>query len=192
MKLKDSISSYRQPNFWVNSDDPRIEVLAQGLASAESAYRYVRDQIHHSFDVQAEEAPGTAREVLEAGHGLCFAKSHLLAAILRAMRIPSGMVYQRLLLGNTPDEGYCLHGLNAIYDASRDRWFRVDARGNRPGIEAEFSATTEQLAFTVQDNLGEIAYDLIYAQPPQCIQDFYRSNPVGVSVMCRTLPSELE
>ena len=191
MVLVHPLSSYREPDIWINTDAPEIQILARNFLSSNQAYLYVRDRIHHSYDIHATEAPSTALEVLEAGHGLCFAKSHLLAAILRAMGVPTGLVYQRLLLGDSVVDGYCLHGLNAIYDEEQDRWIRVDARGNKPGINAQFSMTTEKLAFQVRPELGEVDYEFIYAEPPQIIQDFYRTNQSQKPVMCRTIPSEL-
>lgn len=65
--------------------------------------------------------------------GFCYAKSHLLAALLRANGIAAGLCYQRLSVngGGTP---YCLHGLNAVF-LKDFGWYRVDARGNKPGIQ---------------------------------------------------------
>ena len=117
------------------------------------------------MDVQGVRVTCAASEVLRYREGLCYAKSHLLAALLRAQGIPTGFCYQRLLLGSTPAEGYVLHGLNAVYLASEARWIRLDVRGNKPGIDARFSIHEEHLAYTVQPALGEIDYPTIYAQP---------------------------
>ena len=42
-----------------------------------------------------------------------------------------------LTLGDTADTGFCIHSLNAIYIKSLDKWVRVDARGNKPGIPSQ-------------------------------------------------------
>jgi transglutaminase-like putative cysteine protease len=42
-----------------------------------------------------------------------------------------------------------LHGFNAIYLAEVG-WYRVDARGNKAGVNAQFTPPKEQLAFQVQ------------------------------------------
>ena len=68
--------------------------------------------------------------------GICWAKSNLFAALLRANNIPAGICYQRLTLGDTPDTGYCIHALNAVYIKSINKWIRLDARGNKNGINA--------------------------------------------------------
>lgn len=46
--------------------------------------------IKHSWDVQDKRVTKTAAEVLEQGVGICWAKSNLLAALLRANGIPAG------------------------------------------------------------------------------------------------------
>ncbi|MEO0847612.1 MAG: transglutaminase-like domain-containing protein, partial [Cyanobacteria bacterium J06648_1] len=107
-------------------------------------------------------------EVLAYKTGYCFAKSHLLAALLRANSIPIGFCYQRL---SVFDNGapYSLHGFNAVYLESSG-WYRVDARGNKPGVNAQFTPPQEQLAFEL--NLSKEAdYKHIFAEPlPQVIQ----------------------
>ena len=50
---------------------------------------------------------------------------------------------------------YCLHGLNAIYLKGHG-WYRVDSRGNKDGVNAEFIPPVEKLALELQEN----EYDL--------------------------------
>ena len=47
------------------------------------------------------------------------------------------------------ETGYCIHALNTVYIASIDKWIRLDARGNKEGIDAEFSIEDEKLAFHI-------------------------------------------
>jgi transglutaminase-like putative cysteine protease len=143
--------------FWITGSS-EVERIKQ-------IYEFVRDEVHHSMDVQGVRVTCKASEVLRYREGLCYAKSHLLAALLRAQGIPTGFCYQRLLLGSTPAEGYVLHGLNAVYFASEARWIRLDARGNKQGIDARFSIHEEHLAYTVQPALGEVDYPTIYVLP---------------------------
>lgn len=77
-------------------------------------------------------------------------KSQFLAALLRANGIPSGFSYQHLILGLTPDTGYCIHALNTAYLDSLGKWLRLDARGNKKNVHAEFSLDEEKLAFLSQ------------------------------------------
>jgi transglutaminase-like putative cysteine protease len=140
------------------ASDPEMERVRR-------TFEFVRDSIHHSWDIQSPQVTCKASEVLSYGEGLCYAKSHLLAALLRAQGIPTGFCYQRLAVDATAEMGYTLHGLNAVYLASEARWIRLDARGNKPGIQTEFSTSKEQLAYVVQSELDEIDYPTIYAQP---------------------------
>ncbi len=128
-------------------------------------YTFVRDAIHHAWDIQSSKVTCKASDVLSYKVGLCYAKSHLLAALLRAQGIPTGFCYQRLALGETAEMGHVLHGLNAVYLVSEAKWMRLDARGNKAGIQAEFSTEKEQLAYVVRPELDEIDYPTIYAQP---------------------------
>ena len=103
------------------------------------AFEYVRDSIAHSFDIQSSYVTCKASEVLNFGEGICYAKSNLLAAILRSKGIPVGFCYQFLTKGDTPDTGYCIHALNAVYIKTIECWIRLDARGNKQGVNAQFS-----------------------------------------------------
>ena len=71
----------------------------------------------------------------------------LLAALLRAAGIPAGLCYQRLsVAGHGPP--FSLHGLNAVFLRGHG-WYRIDARGNKPGVAAAFSPPIEKLAFAI-------------------------------------------
>lgn len=123
--------------------------LSEGVNGAEETigrcFHWVRDNIKHSFDYQLSPVTCSASEVLAEGTGYCYAKSHLLAALLRANNIPAGLCYQRLSRDkNGPP--FVLHGLNAVYIQPYG-WYRMDPRGNRPDIAARFTPPLEQLAF---------------------------------------------
>lgn len=125
--------------------------LADGATSEEElarrCFEFVRDAIRHSGDFQQNPLTCAASDVLLHGTGYCYSKSHLLAALLRANGIPAGLCYQRLTVG-TEGPPFCLHGLNAVY-LKRYGWYRVDARGNKPGINADFCPPQEHLAFPI-------------------------------------------
>ncbi|MEL4358361.1 MULTISPECIES: transglutaminase-like domain-containing protein [unclassified Luteococcus] len=126
------------------------------LTAAKRIYEYVRDEIRHSLDHGDTAVTLTAYQVLEQGTGLCYAKSHLAAALFRRSGIPAGLAYQ-LIDG---DDGPVLHGLVAIHVDGA--WHRLDVRGNKPGVDAQFDLERERLAFT-----GEGVADLpgIHAEP---------------------------
>ncbi|WP_080873846.1 transglutaminase-like domain-containing protein [Oceanobacillus timonensis] len=135
------------------------------IEKARAAFEFVRDSISHSWDIQSTLVTCKASEVLANGQGICYAKSNLFAALLRSQNIPTGFCYQRLMLFDTPEKGYCIHALNAIYLKSVDTWIRLDTRGNKEGIDAQFSIEEEKLAFTVQKELDEKDYPVIYTNP---------------------------
>ena len=129
---------------------------------AKNCFEYVRDEVNHSGDYRADITTYKASDVLMHKTGWCYAKSHLLAGFLRANGIPTGFTYQRLSCSEYKKDVYCLHGLNAIY-LKEFGWYRVDARGNKEGVDAQFNPPNEQLAF----ELGEGEYNLpeILAEP---------------------------
>jgi transglutaminase-like putative cysteine protease len=126
----------------------------------------VRDEIYHSFDYQLNPVTWRASTVLQHKTGYCFAKSHLLAALLRANQIPAGFCYQRLSI-NDKGAPYSLHGFNAAH-LPEFGWYRVDARGNKVGVNAQFTTPQEQLAFKVQFS-EEADFLVILAEPLQMI-----------------------
>ena len=140
--------------------------LAEGCGSdkevARRCFEFVRDAIQHSWDHRKNPVTCKASEVLIHRTGYCYAKSHLLAALLRANSIPAGLCYQRLAVG-TEGPPYCLHGLNAVYLKSHG-WYRVDARGNKPGVDADFTPPVEKLAFPIVV-ASERDFPEIWAEP---------------------------
>ena len=125
-------------------------------------YEFVRDEIPHSLDIGGQQVTFKASEVLHNGQGICFAKSNLLAAMLRFLRVPTGFCYQRL----THEGDYILHGLNAVF--LDNKWYRLDARGNREDVTAQFSINGEKLAFPVSKE-GEVDYPGIYGKPLESV-----------------------
>lgn len=139
--------------------------LPDDIAKARCLYEWVRDAIPHTHDAGLDIVTCTASEVLRAGTGICFAKSHLLAALLRAVGIPAGFCYQVLRLDPPVNNEPVLHGFNAIYLASLERWIRLDARGNTNGINAQFDINREQLAFAMDPAADEFIYEAIFTAP---------------------------
>ncbi|WBL39367.1 transglutaminase family protein [Bacillus velezensis] len=139
--------------------------LQTEIEKVKIAYEFVRDEISHTWDIQSKRVTCNASEVLTFKEGICYAKSNLLVALLRSEGIPTGFCYQRLMLFNTPDKGYCIHALNAVFFHSLKKWIRLDSRGNKIGIDAQFSLDKERLAFPIRQEFDEIDYPLIYIRP---------------------------
>lgn len=149
-----------------NSKDP--------LWITKVCFEFVRDEIKHSWDYQLNPVTCRASDVLKHGTGYCYAKSHLLAALLRANEIAGGLCYQRLTIENDHPP-FCLHGLNAVF-LENYGWYRLDARGNKAGVDAEFTPPLEQLAFPIKTE-GEVDLPEIWSEPlPQIVDILERSN----------------
>ncbi|WP_334190636.1 transglutaminase-like domain-containing protein [Noviherbaspirillum sp.] len=150
------MNPYLQFSPYIDGDHPDVArkavELAAGCRSEQDIVRrcfeFVRDTIRHSWDHRLNPVTCRASEVLAHGTGYCYAKSHLLAALLRRNGIPTGLCYQRLSV--TEGAPYCLHGLNAVY-LDGHGWYRIDARGNKPGVDAQFTPPIERLAFRIHD-----------------------------------------
>lgn len=165
-----AINEFLKSTDVIDWQHPEVVAHARSLASgceepAEIARRcfvWVRDEIKHSHDHALQPVTCSASEVLTAGSGICFAKSHLLAALLRANGIPTALCYQRL---RCDDEGsaFSLHGLNAVH-LPECGWYRIDARGNRTDIDAQFTPPVERLAFRISSP-GEADVPGLFADP---------------------------
>jgi transglutaminase-like putative cysteine protease len=177
----------------IDVDHPSIQAQAAELRAghpddvdfARAAFEHVRDEVRHSMDVRDPRVTLTASEVLAQGVGLCYAKSHLLTALLRAEGIPAGLCYQAF----TDDgESYTLHGLVAVH--LRGRWHRQDPRGNKAGVDAQFRLDAEQLAWPVDARRGERDYPQVHVRPSVNVVRALRRATDVVVLAGGGLPSE--
>ena len=177
-----AMKPYLNSSLYIDSQHPVIVAQAAKLADgyadeveiAKRCFEFVRDEIKHSWDYRLNPVTCKASEVLIHGTGYCYAKSHLLAALLRANGIPAGLCYQRLTIdGDQPP--YCLHGLNAVY-LEPYGWYRIDARGNKPSVESDFCPPLEKLAFPIVNALeGDLPG--IRAEPLLAVVKALTENP---------------
>lgn len=176
----------------VDWQEPTVRSLAVELAEgdedsahiAQRCFEWVRDEIQHCMDFQRIEVTCNASEVLAVGTGFCYAKSHLLAALLRANSIPAAFCYQRLSIdGFGPP--FSLHGFNAVWLPNHG-WYRIDARGNKVGVSAEFTPPVERLAFPIQFK-GEFELPGVFAEPlPEIVAAL--TNHKRADVLAANLP----
>ena len=170
------VQRYLSSSEYIDFEAPEVQALARHLATEATsetelvrlAFEFVRDEIRHSVDFKLNPVTCKASDVLRHKTGYCYAKSHLLAALLRANGIPTGLCYQRLSIAGG-DAPYCLHGLNAVY-LKEWGWYRVDARGNKPGVNAQFQPPREALAFPIVAPAGRDLPE-IWAQPLPVVVD---------------------
>ncbi len=154
---------------------------------ARRCFEWVRDEIRHSVDAGDETLTLRASDVLREGTGFCFAKCHLLVALLRANGIRAGFAYQRVAQQNE-SRAFCLHGL-AVADLPGYGWYRMDPRGNKPTVRSEFAPPIERLAFRVAQT-GELLFPGIYPEPvPSVVRALERRQRVSTVAAC--LPDAL-
>ena len=193
-----NIEEYLESTEVVDYDNEIIQQLAETLyqkseselAYIKLTYEYVRDQISHSADISEDLITCSATEVLSAGHGICFAKAHLLAALLRYKGIPAGFCYQKLILDDDAAPVLIYHGLNGVYIKEINRWIRLDARGNKEGVDAQFSLDKEQLAFPIRMEMGEMEDCVVYPTPDVNVLKSMRVSKTR-SELWENLPTQL-
>ena len=191
------LDAYLEPAPLVDRDDPTIVAWVDANLcdctpeeAARRVFHFVRDDVSHSWDIQGTQVSRSASDALRIREGICYPKSHLIAALLRRAGIPTAMCYQRLTLDDDDDsKGYAVHALNAVY--INGRWSRIDARGNKPGVDAQFSLDEEHLAFPVRQDYGEVDYPQLYAEPHPAIVHTLTSNDNAIEMYERRLPSSL-
>ena len=166
-----------------------VEGKAGDEAKARACYEFVRDEIAHTADAGADALPCRASEVLAARTGIGFSKSHLLAALLRSLGIPAGFCYQ-VVRRDPAEPERVLYGYSGVYLASRERWIQLDARGNRPGLDAQFSIDPPRLARTAEPARGEFVYPWIFTRPAQVVVDLLSRNK-SLSRIGEHVPDEL-
>ncbi len=170
---------------------------------AKAVFEFVRDGIPHSADSGDPRVAWRASEVLGTRNGICYAKSHALVALLRAKGVPAGLCYQRLADDHQCSDscssgaGACpggsdpaVHGLIALRMPCSSRWYRQDPRGNKTGVNAQFSLDVEQLAFPVRPELGEIDYPEVHAAPHPAVLTVLRES-ADRPQLWRNLPTAL-
>ncbi|WP_027857574.1 transglutaminase-like domain-containing protein [Marinobacterium jannaschii] len=164
------MQAYLEASEFIDWQHPDIRAKAAELAQgsedkteiARACFLFVRDQIKHSWDYRLSPTTCKASEVLQRGHGFCYAKSHLLAALLRANGIPAALCYQRLSCSDDSRQ-FCLHGLNAVY-LEPWGWYRIDPRGNKEGVNSAFCPPQEKLAY-IAETEGEADLPLRHPAP---------------------------
>ncbi|MEU1303443.1 transglutaminase domain-containing protein [Streptomyces shenzhenensis] len=181
------LSAYLAADEAIDHDHPVVRETAARLAAdvpdsyayARAAFEFVRDTVPHSQDAGDPRVTWRASDVLMLRTGICFAKAHALAALLRAEDIPTALCYQKLDV---------VHGLVAV--RFRGAWHRQDPRGNKPGVDAQFSLDGERLAWTPDPESNELDYPVLYAEPHPAVLRALKTAP-GRPHLWKTLPTAL-
>ncbi|MFI0906262.1 transglutaminase domain-containing protein [Streptomyces sioyaensis] len=183
------ISAYLAACDAIDHEHPLVRSTAATLAAdapdayayAKAAFTFVRDALPHSADTGDPRVTWRASDVLAQRTGICYAKAHALAALLRAGGIPAALCYQKL---------DTVHGLVALRLPGAHRWARQDPRGNKPGIDAQFRLDREQLAFPVRAECSELDYPVLFAEPHPVVLQCLRE-AVDRPHLWQTLPTDL-
>ena len=181
-RRNEDMKKYLETSLYIDWQNSEISTLAERLSEgsaddeeiAKNCFEWVRDHIKHSSDYQLNPVTCKASDVLKYKTGYCYAKSHLLAALLRANGLPSGLCYQRLSIDKS-GAPYCLHGLNAVF-LKKHGWYRMDARGNKEGVDAQFSPPYEKLAFSTDEKHTEDLPEIWYEPLPIIVSVLEESN----------------
>ncbi|MFF5477870.1 transglutaminase family protein [Streptomyces sp. NPDC012935] len=187
MQQTADLSAYLGADEVIDHHHPVVREVAARLACgvadsyeyARVAFEYVRDTVPHSQDSGDPRVTWRASDVLTLGTGICYAKSHALAALLRAEDIPAALCYQKFDV---------VHGLVAV--RFNGAWHRQDPRGNKPGVDAQFSLDGERLAFTPDPASNEMDYPVLYAAPHPVVLDALKAAP-DRPYLWQTLPAAL-
>ncbi len=83
-----------------------------------------------------------------------------------------------------------IHGLNAVYVSKVGRWVRLDARGNKLGVDAQFSLDNEKLAFPINRDMGEEDIMIVFDRPDINIIEKLRKHNI-VNELLNDLPRTL-
>lgn len=192
------IKPFLEENEYVDYCDKIIQDKSNQLFSidmndiqkAKIAYEFVRDDIPHSFDCNADVITAKASDVLKNRTGICHAKANLLAALLRSQKIPVGFCFEHITLAEDDSIGYCVHAYNAVY--LNGNWIKLDARGNiKDRVNAQFSLDEPILAYPPRKEYDEYFFKGIYANPhldtmsmlnsATCLQDIINNIPEFVN-----------
>ncbi len=175
------MQAFLESSTYINWQSPEIqnqaEVLTKGLTDqveiVRRCFEFVRDEIKHSYDYALNPVTCVASDVLKEKTGFCFAKSHLLAALLRAKGIPTALLYQRVSAGEG-SEAFFWHGLNQVF-LNEFGWYRLDSRGIKPGMvglagsgAGECTPPLEAIPFQPSAK-GEVLLEQRWAEPSAAI-----------------------
>lgn len=194
----DDLGRYLEDTITIDWQTPAVSeqarALLEGQTEAEGRVRalfeYVRDEIRHSDEHDDPVPTCSASSVLRTGTGLCYAKSHLLAALLRFAGFPTGFCYARLAHDDAPGR-FVLHGFNAVYWSETASWIFLDPRGDRADLSTEARFTPPfSLAYAPDPERGEGFLPAILRRPAKRIVDLLERAP-DFEAIRRNLPGEL-
>ncbi len=99
-----NLKQYSELSYYIDWNNSEIKGLANTLASTSSSeediatncFELVRDNTKHNVDYKSNPITCKATDILKYKTGYYYAKSHLLAALLRGMVVLSTMMEHRI------------------------------------------------------------------------------------------------
>ncbi|MGC3997718.1 MAG: transglutaminase family protein [Anaeromyxobacter sp.] len=190
---------YLRPTDVIDWEHPVVRALGNELSASATPradgaraeqvrrlFEWVRHRVTHTMDLGGG-GPVTcsASEVATRRTSICFGKSHLLVALLRASGLRAGFCYQRL----TENDRFFLHGLTAVQLPGLG-WYRLDPRGGFRGTGARFSPPNERLVYT-PTSPGEWDSREVLADPLPEVVEALRAAP-SLQHLAQALPDRVE
>lgn len=135
-QVEHNFSVFLQPTDYINCDHPDIvskaTELTQNCKSDFDKVRALFEFVRDSYTTD-DGSHFTASEILKEGGNSCYKRSILLAALCRAVGLPSRLQYQSLLLKDftfdgKQDDFLFTHGITGIY--VQGKWYLYEPVGN--------------------------------------------------------------
>jgi hypothetical protein len=128
----------RQPNNWIQSDNPKIIALAKQAAGEEKdpwLTALKLEQFVHGYIKEKDfsQAFATAAEVADSREGDCTEHAVLLAALCRALGIPARVAIGLVYVDGKQEFGF--HMWDEVY--IKNKWIPLDATLAKGGIGAD-------------------------------------------------------
>lgn len=128
----DNITTYLKSSTFINSDHTSIKELAAELTKecrtdnekAKNIFYYVRDNCHYNmYSISPEPVTYKASNILANGKGFCVQKAILLAALGRAVELPSRLVLVAIRNHKIPAEALKHVGTNLFFPHAYNQFY---------------------------------------------------------------------
>jgi hypothetical protein len=180
----DVLELYLESTELVDYDHASVRRLASRLIpdsgsdtdKVRAVFEYMQASTPHSINAGLPEVARRASDVVRLGHGICYAKANLFAALMRSQGIPTGFCYEKYRIDGTPGSKFVLHCLNAVYLGEYDCWVRIDVRTVDEGFDPAFRPGEDSGIFHADPTMGEEEYPWIYVRPvPSTVEALMKS-----------------
>lgn len=167
------LQKYLECTSLTDFDSESVRLLADSLGldklsdieKVRKVFEYMQASVPHTFNTDRKDVARSASDVVRLGHGICYAKANLAAALLRSAGVPVGFCYQRYRMDDTPNSKFVVHCLNAVYLKDDRRWARVDFRNVAEGYDPSFKPGEDSGIVPTDAAMGELDYPVAYACP---------------------------